>query len=50
MFMRSRMFQDQYVYLKVDISAAFDSLEHAAVQGELCRYFDTKHATSARFL
>ena len=31
MLARSRMFQDSYVYLRIDISAAFDSLEHAAV-------------------
>ena len=50
MLMRSCMFRDQYVYLKVDVSAAFDSLQHAAVQGELVRYFHVSHATSARFL
>ena len=50
MFMRSAMFADRYVYLKVDISAAFDSLEHAAVQADMTRFFHPSHAISARFI
>lgn len=34
----------------MDISAAFDSLEHAAVQADMRRFFNPGHATSARFL
>lgn len=50
MFMTSRMYEDQYVYIKIDIAAAFDSMKHSAVRDDLVRYYHPSHGASARFL